>query len=87
MRNGLLLARNEVGNVRVILGPDASLADCTARFKELAGQPGSDGAEVLELHAIDGNSLEKRLRLEAAKPAEAEPEEAKLEEAPRKVKK
>lgn len=91
MRNGLLVTRNEVGNLRVILGPEATLAECVTRFKELAVQPSGADAVTLELHAIDGNSLAKRVRLPRALPVagEAEPVagEAEPEEAPRKSKK
>lgn len=86
MRNGLLFTRNEVGNLRVILGPEATLAECVTRFKALAVQPSSDDAVTLELHAIDGNSLTKRVRLPKSRPmpSETEPEAV---ETPRKSKK
>lgn len=90
MRNGLLVTRNEVGNLRVILGPEATLAECVTRFKELAVQPNGDDAVTLELHAIDGNSLTKRVRLPKSRPTASETEfetEPEAVEAPRKSKK
>jgi hypothetical protein len=64
MRHGVIIARTKDG-IRLLKGPDASLAECAREFRSVAGlmQLDGEGVQSIELHSLDAGSRRKRRRV------------------------